>query len=194
MDGATARLEDLRPRLAALLARAETPAVSARPVARLVRANEVWLLDYAGRSVHLQDAKGVRQIAVLLGSPGTPIPAAELAGSGGAGGSDLLAARRRRADELREEIADAQAFNDPERATRARAELEQLADEIEQEARARPGERARVNVTRAIRAALRRIEAHEPELGHVLQRTIRTGASCVYRPDPDVPLDWEVTT
>ena len=49
-----------------------------------------------------------------------------------------------------------------------------------------------MNVTRAIRAALRRIDEHEPELGRLLQRTIRTGTSCVYRPDPDAPLRWEV--
>jgi len=53
-------------------------------------------------------------------------------------------------------------------------------------------EHARVNVTRAIRAALRRIAAHEPELGHLLQRTIRTGTSCAYQPDPEIPLHWEV--
>ena len=54
------------------------------------------------------------------------------------------------------------------------------------------GERARVNVTRAIKAAVGRIAEHEPELGHLLRGTVRTGAACAYQPDPAMPLEWEV--
>ncbi len=141
MDGATARVADLRRRLAANRPAArEVPVAPSHP-ARLVRTNDVWLLAYRERTVHLQDAKGLRQLAALLASPGMPIPATTLAGSGPAA----------------------------------------------------PGEHARVNVTRAIRAALRRLEAHDPELGHILQRCVRTGASCVYHPDPDSPLVWDVS-
>ena len=68
------------------------------------------------------------------------------------------AAQRARAAELSEEIAEARAFNDPERLARASAELERLADRLEGDASSGAGERARINVTRAIRAALRRIE------------------------------------
>src|SRR5205085_1496271 len=53
-------------------------------------------------------------------------------------------------------------------------------------------ERARVNVTRAIRSAIGRIAEQEPELGHLLQGAIRTGSYCVYEPDPGVPLRWAV--
>ena len=188
MDAAVRRVEDLRDRLAG-----GPPAVPAAPrqPARLVRADEVWVLVYDGRRVHLQDAKGLRQLAALLASPGTPIPAVALATA--RTGADEHSDRRARAAELGDEIAEARSFNDPERVARARAELERLAGELEGDAKAAPGERARINVTRAIRAALRRIAAHEPELGHVLQRTIRTGASCVYQPDPDAPLVWEVS-
>jgi hypothetical protein len=55
-----------------------------------------------------------------------------------------------------------------------------------------PAERARLNVTRALRAALGRIGAHEPELGVLLQRSIRTGSSCEYVPDPAAQLRWEI--
>ncbi len=189
MDGAVARVDGLRTRLAD--AAREVPAQGQRRVARLTRASDVWQLDYDGRSVHLRDAKGLQQLAALLASPGTPIAAVALT-SPAEQTTGERAAQLALADELREEIAEARAFNDPERAAHAAARLEALAAEVQGRADAVPAERARVNVTRALRAALRRISAHEPELGHVLQRTIRTGTSCVYHPDPDSPLDWEV--
>lgn len=52
-------------------------------------------------------------------------------------------------------------------------------------------ERARINVTRALHAALRRIEAYHPVLGAHLRTTVRTGSVCVYRPDPRLPILWE---
>ncbi len=54
------------------------------------------------------------------------------------------------------------------------------------------GERARINVTRSLRATLKRIAEHDPELGSLLQNSVRTGRVCAYEPDPGVPLDWEV--
>lgn len=53
-------------------------------------------------------------------------------------------------------------------------------------------ERARVNVTRAISAALKRIAEHHPHLGEHLRATIRTGYLCGYTPDPRLPTEWEV--
>jgi len=55
----------------------------------------------------------------------------------------------------------------------------------------RASENARVGVTRAIGAALRRIEEHHPSLGAHLRATVRTGQRCVYTPDPCVPVAWE---
>lgn len=52
------------------------------------------------------------------------------------------------------------------------------------------GERARVNVTRAIAAALKRIAAHHRGLAEHLVATVKTGGSCVYRPDPQLPVRW----
>jgi tetratricopeptide (TPR) repeat protein len=53
-------------------------------------------------------------------------------------------------------------------------------------------ERARVNVTRAIAAAERRIAALSPELGRHLSAAVRTGIACVYEVDPDRPLCWSL--
>jgi len=51
-------------------------------------------------------------------------------------------------------------------------------------------ERARVNITRAIRAALARIRAHSPALAGHLDATIHTGTFCSYTPDPRAPITW----
>ena len=51
-------------------------------------------------------------------------------------------------------------------------------------------ERARVNITRAIRAALARIRAHSPALAGHLDATIHTGTFCSYTPDPRAPISW----
>jgi hypothetical protein len=54
------------------------------------------------------------------------------------------------------------------------------------------GERARVNVSRAVSSALRRIGEHHPELAAHLAATVHTGRYCSYRPDPHAPVEWEV--
>jgi AAA ATPase domain len=196
MGGAVARAEDLRVRLERATAADnghEGPARMLRAVLR--REQDVWRVDYEGRSVCLPDAKGLHHLAALLSSPGTAIPAVRLAN--GARGADPVAGRdaqRARAAELEEELDEARVFNDPERIARATEALEALLAELSDGGAVTgpAGERARLNVTRAIRASVRRIAEHEPELGHLLQRAIRTGASCTYEPDPGVPLKWEV--
>ena len=53
-------------------------------------------------------------------------------------------------------------------------------------------EKARVNVTRAIRSALARVAEHDTELGQELEATVRTGTFCSYMPDPRRPVEWTV--
>jgi tetratricopeptide (TPR) repeat protein len=53
-------------------------------------------------------------------------------------------------------------------------------------------ERARINVTRLIAAAIRRVRADEPELGRYLATSIKTGTFCSYTPASDRPLRWEL--
>jgi hypothetical protein len=52
-------------------------------------------------------------------------------------------------------------------------------------------ERARVNVTRAIRAAVANLARVHPGLGRHLAVTVRTGRYCAYTPDPRVPIAWQ---
>jgi hypothetical protein len=195
MGGAIARAADLRVRLERVAAADNGHEGPARKLHAVLRhEQDVWRVDYEGRSVCLPDAKGLHHLAVLLSSPGTAIPAVRLAnGARSADPAADRAAQRARAAELEEELDEARSFNDPERIARATEALEALLAELAVGAASGPaGERARLNVTRAIRASVRRIAEHEPELGHLLQRAIRTGSSCTYEPDPGVPLQWEV--
>jgi tetratricopeptide (TPR) repeat protein len=191
MQGAIARSEDLRARLA----RAAPPAPAGRRAparATLRREQDVWRLDFENRSALLQDGKGLHHLAALLAGPGQPLAALDLAGGAPAAGD--VEAQRALAGELREELEEARMFNDPERIAVASAKLARLAADLSAAAEADgpAAERARVNVTRALRTAIARIGEHEPELGHLLKGAIRTGAFCTYEPDPGVALEWDV--
>jgi AAA ATPase domain len=114
--------------------------------------------------------------------------------------AEAKSAYRRRLEELHEELDEAESFNDPERAAGAREEIDFLTRELagavglggrDRKAASNP-ERARVSVTKAIRATIKRVGEHDPELGHELGVTIRTGTFCTYQPDPRRPLVWRV--
>ena len=109
-------------------------------------------------------------------------------------------AYRRRLAEIEDDIEEARTVGDLPRAAQADAEREVLVREL---ARAvglggrdrRVGsasERARSAVTRAVRQGLARIRKHHPSLGEHLDRTIRTGTYCVYRPDSRLPVAWKL--
>ena len=107
------------------------------------------------------------------------------------------AAYRDRYEDLEQAIADAEADNDTARAEKARAEREQLADELARgvglggrERRAgAAAERARVNVQRRLKDALDRIAAADPELGRHLGAVRHApGPSAATTPDRAGPL------
>ncbi len=108
-------------------------------------------------------------------------------------------AYRRRLRELAEELDEAERFHDTGRAEQARIELdavtEQLAGAVGLGGRDRraasDGERARLSVTKALKAAVKRVFAHDPVLGQHLERSVRTGAYCSYAPDPATRIVWE---
>jgi tetratricopeptide (TPR) repeat protein len=109
------------------------------------------------------------------------------------------AAYKARLDALREELAEAERFNDPVRAGTAREEMDFLVRELARAVglggrdrkAASHAERARLNVTRAIRAVLRTLDRVHPSLANHLALTIRTGRYCSYSPDPRAPIIWE---
>jgi hypothetical protein len=100
-------------------------------------------------------------------------------------------AYRHRLEELDDGIAEAERFNDIARASRLGEERDLLIDELARSVglggrprrAASASERARVNVTRAIRSAIRRIGEADPAAGRYLDSTIVTGTYCVFEPD-----------
>jgi hypothetical protein len=53
-------------------------------------------------------------------------------------------------------------------------------------------EQARLSVSRAVKAAIEKIEREHPALGRHLTTTIRAGKFCSYVPDPRVGISWRL--
>ena len=53
-------------------------------------------------------------------------------------------------------------------------------------------ERARATVTQRIKTAIKCIAAHSPTLADHLASRVKTGRLCVYRPDPALPIAWQL--
>jgi DNA-binding response OmpR family regulator len=110
------------------------------------------------------------------------------------------AAYKRRLDALQADVEEAQRWNDLARVTTAQAEIEFLTAELaaamglggRDRRVASNAERARLMVTKAIRAALHKLRDHHPALGHHLATSITTGTFCTYTPDPTAPLSWQL--
>lgn len=133
----------------------------------------------------------------VLGEPNISI-----GGLGDAGEMlDVQAKRdyKRRLLELREQLEDLRERGDHERGSRVESEIEFLQREIVRavglggrDRRAgSAAERARLNVTRAIKAALQKISEHQASLGGLLEHSVRTGSFCRYVADPQVPINWQ---
>jgi hypothetical protein len=173
------------------------------------RDGEVWTLVFADRRAQLRDAKGLRDLAVLLTAPGREVAAVDLV-TGGAqpvpalGADPVLderarAAYRVRLAELDDELAQADAHHDIGHSARLGAERDALIDELARATglrgrRRRLGdtaERARSTVTARIRDAIGRIERAHPELGQHLRASVSTGTRCAYRPAETV--SWQIS-
>lgn len=176
------------------------------------REGDTWEIVFGGRSVRVSDLKGLRYLARLLAQPGQEHHAVDLVIADGGmvaadahGAGPVLDAHakqvyRRRLAEIEEDLDEARERSDLGRIAQAEAEREYLARELSRavglHGRDRrtgsAGERARVSVTRAIRQAIGRIAEHHPALGKHLEVAIRTGAYCMYQPDPRAAVTWQV--
>ncbi|GAB4585804.1 AAA family ATPase [Nocardia sp. IFM 10818] len=167
----------------------------------------VWTLRFAGRTQHLPDAKGLRDLHMLLSHPGQDVAALELLGgiddtarAARRLGADAVlderakAEYRRRLHWLDEEIDRAAERHDDRRAAALDAERAALLDELRRAAglagRTRrlgdEGERARKTVSARIRDTLRRIDHGHPELGEHLRACVSLGLVCRYQPTRDI--------
>jgi hypothetical protein len=183
------------------------------------REGDYWSLVFEGRTVRMRDLKGMRYLANLLAHPGREFHVLDLVAAESAGfaraesrrelelpgtavgdAGEMLDARaknayRRRLAEIEEDIEQARALGDTERAAQADAERDFLVRELSRAVglggrdrrAASASERARVAVTRAIRQGIARIGGHHPELGEHLTGAISTGTYCGYFPVPRPP-------
>jgi hypothetical protein len=168
-----------------------------------------WLLRAGPEHARLTDSRGVRQLRILLASPRRDIPALDLAADGpglrAPAAPPVLdaaaaASYRRRLSKLTAELDAADAAGDAGRASRAEAERQWLLAELRRATGlgGRPrratneSERARVNVTRMLRAVIGHIGAAAPQAGAHLQASVRTGLDCRYDPAPGGPARWSL--
>ncbi len=199
-----------------------TPHLGARTAGvttTLRREERGWVAACGTTRCRLRDSKGLRYLAELLRNPGIERHALDLVDRvegvatgdravdrrhlGDAG--DLLdasarSAYRHRIEALRSQIDDALAIGAEERAGVLQGELDELVDQLAQAfglgGRARrassAAERARVNVTRALRSATAALAEALPEAGTVLDRRLRTGLYCAYEPHESDEVHWVV--
>ena len=191
------------------------------PVSVFRRDGEYWTIAFDGDSFRLRDSKGLAHLSRLLERPSREVHVLELAGPRSAAAQPLVGTNdmrlwsaegsmpaldgrakdeyQRRIAELTEEIDESTAWNDIARTERAREELDFIARELSAAVglggrdrhSTSSSERARVNVTRAIKSAMARIAPHSKALAAHLDSTIRTGTYCSYMPDPRAPNDWQ---
>jgi predicted ATPase len=163
------------------------------------------LLRHPGEEFHALD---------LLGEPGTMSSAGDAERSstlpegtdnvGGLGDSgEMLDAQakqayKRRLHALNEELEDVRERGNHEREEQVESEIEFLQREIRRavglggrDRRAgSAAERARLNVTRAIKSAIQKISEQHASMGALFERTIKTGSFCSYTPDPRMHVEW----
>ena len=177
--------------------------------ATLAVAGSAWRVTFDDVTVEIRQSRGMQPLASLLATPGAEIHVLDLAGASvqqrdlGPTLDDTARGQYlRRAEDLRDDLADAERDGDIGRIDKIRDELEFIAAELSggvgRHGRARPSgattERVRVSTTKALRAAIARIGEHFPELGGHLEVAVRTGMYCRYEPDPTTPITWTVRT
>lgn len=188
--------------------------------ALLARDGDGWKIGWNGQETRLGGLKGLSYLDRLVADPRREVHVLDLASPGGSterpavdrdevqrAGSDTgpmldrraKQAYRRRLEDLADELREAEEFNDTERATRAREEIdvltEQLAAAVGLGGRDRTtgsdAERARVSVTKALRTAIIKVTDHVPALGRHLEASVKTGVFCSYDPDPASRVEWD---
>ncbi|MCP3937123.1 MAG: AAA family ATPase [Actinomycetia bacterium] len=189
--------------------------------ATLCRDGIGWRVGIGADSpVLVADRNGMRYLHSLIGSPGEFIDVLDLelvfdseprSGTDGTNSIDSALhqdlidheARSRyrgRIRELEGDIERARRHHDEGRQALAEAELDRLVHELVQatgfggrdRGMVREAERARVRVTKAIRSAIRQLEADAPAVAGHLRSTISTGRFCRYQPAAATPVVWEL--
>ncbi len=162
------------------------------------REGRLWTVRVGQRVAAVPHNVGMNYLAELTAHPDVEIPAVELAtahtmAQGVEDHHEVLdpeakAAYRKRIEELRSDIDDADTCADLERASRARLELDRFIDELGRatglgdrtRSFAHSSERARVSVRKAIARALTTIADADEAVAKELAARIVTGGRCVF--------------
>jgi hypothetical protein len=189
--------------------------------ALFLQQNDYWAIRYRSHTALLKSTRGLHYLALLLREPGREFHVRELLASpihastsvavavksrvtGGLyGGVPVLDAQakaeyERRINELRQDLNQAERFNDLHRKTEAQNELQAIADHLASAVGlggrdrriSSEAERARSAVTKSIKKAIQKIGEAIPSLGYHLAARIKTGYFCSYHPHPDRPVAW----
>ena len=188
-------------------------------VATLAKQATGWVVTCGQDRAQLRDSKGLQYLAELVRNPGVERHALDLVDrvegvSPASGGPDrrrlgdagpALDARartayRHRIEALRSEVDDALDTGNEDRAEALQSELDDLVAELasafglggRDRRTASAAERARLNVTRALRTAVGRVAGVLPEAGGALDRGLRTGLYCAFAPNEDEAVRWIV--
>jgi non-specific serine/threonine protein kinase len=179
----------------------------------LRRNGEYWTVAFEGPAFRLKDTLGLSYLARLVVSPDHEFHVLDLAivdrddlatraalrgDAGPVLDATAKANYRRRLQDLASELEEAESWSDLGRANRARQEIDALTDQLAaavglggRDRRAvSAADRVRVNVTKAIRSAIRRIAEHDVQLAQHLDRSVRTGTFCSYAPDAAAEVHW----
>jgi hypothetical protein len=204
------------------------PALHPHEESAFIRQGDYWTIRYQGHAAILKTTRGLECLRYLLRHPGREIhvsellatlieaPAPALLGSVREAGAYLVPTARlpdagpildsqskaeykRRIDELRNDLEEAERFGDSHRASKVRSEMNAIAEQLAaavglggRDRRASSAaERARSAVTKRIKEAVTRIAEVIPPLGHHLAARIKTGYFCSYNPHPDRPVTWK---
>ena len=189
----------------------------AAPTAVLTREGKWWVASCAGTTARLQDSKGLCYLAELVAQPGTErhvmdlvdrvegvsqpgeVDRRALGDAGPALDSQARAAYRRRVEELRAAADEALAAGQLEAAEAVQGEIDMLVAELARafglggrdRQTASAAERARLNVTRALRASIAKLVDALPA-AQVLDQRVRTGLYCAYEPAAGDEVRWVV--
>ena len=203
----------------------DRPVFSTHEESLFLLQGDFWTVRYRGQVAFFKATRGFNCLALLLRNPGREFHVRELvaqisgkllvlrkgAPAPGAWPGGILsdagpildaqakAEYRRRLDDLRRDLEEAERFNDPARAERARGEMEALAEQLASAiglgGRNRrigsEAERARSAVTKRIKSSIKRIGEAIPSLGSHLATRVKTGYFCSYNPPPERSLAWK---
>jgi tetratricopeptide (TPR) repeat protein len=166
----------------------------------LLRDGDVWKVTYGRYSASVRDTRGMQLLHRLVERAGVDLHVLTLVSDEGtplvepdAGATvDVRALReyRQRLRDLQGELEEAERNADLGRVEILCKEREALEGELRRNvglggrtrATGSVSERARVNVQRRLKDALARIEEAQPEIARYLEKAVRTGTYCSFRP------------